>query len=224
MSLIGWLRGLFRSDPEKRAPAASSQEERRRLTEGDIGRVFVRVDPNGLRDTYLYLRSLGRGTSPTASFVTFEIADGAAEHVGDTGYFNGRWYREVRGFSQPFIADVLERYDVIVEERLRDIKQATAAEKQRNARLRARFGKPEAWISLGDGPTDGTGSSEFVVWYDPETSTYSIEVYGSGDHLLAARRLRCSHEPRFAMDNFDYNLIFGRDGELRRLVEQVENE
>jgi hypothetical protein len=224
MSLIGWLRGLFRSDPEKRAVAESSHEERRRLTEGDIGRVFVRVDPNGHRDTYLYLRSLSRGTSPTASFVTFEVADGAAEHVSETGYFNGRWYREVRGLSEPVIADVLERHDAIVEGRLRDIKQATAAEKQRNARLCARFGKPEAWISLGDGPTDGRRSSDFVVWYDPATVTYSIEVYGSDGRLLAAQGLRCSHEPRFGIDNFDYNLIFGRGGELPRLVEQVESE
>jgi hypothetical protein len=30
MSLIGWVRGLFRSDPEKLAAAQSSREERRR--------------------------------------------------------------------------------------------------------------------------------------------------------------------------------------------------
>jgi len=224
MSLIGRLRGLFRSDPEKRVAAESGHEERRRLTEGDTGRVFVRVDPNGHRDTYLCLRSLGGGSSPTASFVTFQVADGAAAHVSEAGYSNGCWYREVKGLSDSLVADVLERHDAIVEERLRDIKQVAAAEKQRNALLRARFGKPEAWISLGDGPTDGRRSIEFVVWYDPETSTYSIEVYGSGDHLLAARGLRCSHEPRFGIDGFDYNLIFGRDGELPRLVEQVETE
>jgi hypothetical protein len=224
MSLIGWLRGLFRSDAETRAAAESSHEERRRLTEGDIGRVFVRVDPNGHRGTYLYSQSLGGGSSPTASFVTFEVADGAAAHVSEAGYSNGCWYREVKGLSGSLVADVLERHDAIVEERLRDINQATAAEQQRNARLRARFGKPEAWISLGDGPTDGRRSSEFVVWYEPATVTYSIEVYGSGDRPLATRGLRCSHEPRFGIDNSDYNRIFGRDGELPRLVEQVESE
>ena len=86
MSLIGRLRGLFRSDPEKRVAAESGHEERRRLTEGDTGRVFVRVDPNGHRDTYLCLRSLGGGSSPTASFVTFQVADGAAAHVSEAGY------------------------------------------------------------------------------------------------------------------------------------------
>ena len=194
------------------------------LNSDDVGRVFVRVDPDGQRGEYLCLRSLGTGSTPIASFVIFRVADGVAQGVGDTGYFNGPWYKEVHEFSEPFIADVLGRHERHVEERLVELSEAAVAEEQTNQQLRVRFGKPALWISLGDGRTGGDVSQEYVVWYDPENSRYAIEVYGPAEELLASRHLECSHEPLFGMDTLDFQRIFGQPGELSQLVARVEHE
>jgi hypothetical protein len=196
----------------------------RALDSRDIGRVFVRVDREGDRGEYLYFRSLGTGSAPVASFVRFRVTGSVAHDIGDMGYFNGPWYQEVRQWPEPFMADVLTRYEKQVEERLVDLREATRAEERRHDRLRTRFGKPASWTPLGEGPTAGKVSKEYVIWYDPDAFKYVVEVYGPTDQLLASRRLECSHEPRFGMDAFDSDRILGQPGELSQLVDSVENQ
>ncbi len=194
------------------------------LESRDVGRVFLRVDPEGERGKYLYFRSLGKGPMPVASFVTFRETDGVAREVGDMGYFNGPWYQEVRELSEPFIADVLARYEKYCEQRLVELREAADAEGERHKGLRRRFGKPESWTPVGDGRTSGRVSKEYVVWHDPEALTYIVEIYGSTDQLLASRSLDCSHEPQFGMDAFDSDSVFGQAGVLSQLIDSVDNE
>lgn len=196
----------------------------RKLRKRDIGKVFVRVDSEGKRGKFLFLKSLGDHSPAVASFVTFCVIGGKARAICDMGYFNGQWFQEVRGFSAEFLADILRRYEQYWNDRLRQINEAAEAENERNALLQARFGKPATWLSLGDGLTSGKIGREYVVWFDPDRSKYSVEVYGETAQLLTFQNLKCSHGPRFGMDPLDYDKIFGVNGLLSQLVEQVENE
>ena len=195
----------------------------RALDSRDVGKVFVRVDPAAERGEYLYFRSLGAPPAPVASFVRFHVTGGVAHDIGDTGYFNGPWYQEVHEWPEPFVADVLTRYEKVVEQRLVELREATRAEQRRYDQLRTRFGKPPSWTPLDEGPTAGKLSKEYVIWYDPDAGEYVLEVYGPTDRLLASRRLDCANEPLFGMDAFDSERIFGQPGELSRLVDGVEN-
>lgn len=190
---------------------------RRELIEKDVGKVFGRDGGGRKSDQLLIFRGFGQGKPAICSFVTFSLKNAKVKSVGDMGYFNGPWFREIRSLDVKTLKEVRRRYKQFSERRRKEIKQAVNEALKRTQDVRVRCGKPKSWQLIDDGQTPSSNQLRYVIWLTPSFK-YAVELYNEKGVLLKQEFTTCSYEPRFGMDTYDSEKIYGPCGVLEKMV------